>query len=75
MMSSYYNLRNETWNSPKKERTQDGPEPEVPLCLLSTIYQLPLHALEQCGTPIKNLCIHALNGIVHLCARSVMHGC
>jgi hypothetical protein len=61
-------------NSLEKERTQDSPEPEVPLCPLSAIYQLPLHTLQQCGTPIKNLCIHALDRTVHLCARSLMHG-
>jgi hypothetical protein len=74
-MSSYYNPRTETQNSLKKERTQDGPEPKVPLGPLSAICQLPLHALEQCGTLVKNLCIHALDGIVHLCARNLMQGC
>jgi hypothetical protein len=40
---------------------------------LTTICQLPLHHLEQCGAPVKNLCIHALNGTVHLCACRLMH--
>jgi hypothetical protein len=46
MMALYYNPMTETQNSLKKERTQDGPETEVPLCTLSVICQLPLHALE-----------------------------
>jgi hypothetical protein len=66
-MSSYYNPRTEAQNSLEKERTQDSLEPEVPLCLLLAICQLPLHTLQQCGTPIKNLCIHALDSTVHLC--------
>jgi hypothetical protein len=72
-MSLYCKPRAEARNSLEKERTQDSPEPEVPLCLLSAICQLPLHTLQQCGTPIKNLCIHALDSTIHLCARSLMH--
>jgi hypothetical protein len=73
-MSSHCHPRTETWNSLKEKRAQDGPEPEVLVVPLTAIYQLPLYYLEQCGAPVKNLCIHALNGTVHLCARRLMCG-
>jgi hypothetical protein len=73
-VSSHCHPRTETWDSLEEKRAQDGPEPEVPLVPLTTICQLPLHYLEQCGAPVKNLCIHALNGTVHLCARRLMYG-
>ena len=73
-MSLYHNPRTKAWNSLEKEGTQNSPEPEVPLFPLMAICQLPLHNLEQCGAPVKDLCIHALKGTVHLCARSLMMG-
>jgi hypothetical protein len=43
-MSSYCQPRTKTWNSLKEKRTQDGPKPEVPVCLLSASCQLTCHA-------------------------------
>jgi hypothetical protein len=45
-MSSYCQPRTEAWNSLKKERTQDGPKPEIPVCPLSASCQLPCHACQ-----------------------------
>jgi hypothetical protein len=73
-MSSHCHSRTEKWNSLKEKRAQDGPEPEVPVVPLTTICQLPPHHLEQCSAPVKNLCIHALKGTVHLCTRRLMYG-
>jgi hypothetical protein len=73
-MSSHCHPRTEARNSLKEKRAQNGPEPEVPMGPLTEICQLPPHHLEQCSAPVKNMCIHALKGTVHLCARSLMMG-
>jgi hypothetical protein len=74
-MSLYHYPRTKTQNSLKKEQTQNSPEPEVPLCSLMEICQLPLHTLQQCSTLVKNVCIQALDNTVHLCVGHLMQGC
>jgi hypothetical protein len=73
-MSSHCHPRTKTRNSLEEKRAQNGPEPEVPMGPLTAICQLPPHHLEQCGAPVKKMCIHALKGTVHLCACSMMMG-
>ena len=45
-VSSHCHPRTKTQNSLKEKGAQDSPEPEVPLCPLSEIGQLPLHTLQ-----------------------------
>jgi hypothetical protein len=72
-MSSYCHPRTEAWNSLEEKGTQDSPEPKVPVRPLTSVIQLPLHVLQQCGTLVIYLCIHALDCTVHLCTRRLMY--